>query len=87
MKNEIIDKLNSIQMYVMLQAKKALNLEEACAFTGMSKKTLYNLTSQHKIPYYKPTGKLLFFDKDELQEWMLQGRMVTEEEALKQFGY
>lgn len=61
--------------------KTTLNFQEACLYTGMSPSQLYKLTKGNKIPYYKPTGKLLFFNKQELDEWLCQyqGKNMEEE--------
>ena len=38
-------------------AKEVLNLEEATSFLGIAKSTLYKMTHENRIPYYKPAGK------------------------------
>ena len=47
-----------------------LTIEEAAQFLNVSKHTVYRLTSQHRIKFYKPTGKRIYFDKADLNEWM-----------------
>lgn len=44
---------------VLRNGKDVLTLEEASLYTGISRNTLYKLTSAHEIPYYKPHGKLI----------------------------
>jgi excisionase family DNA binding protein len=44
------------------------NIDDAASLLGMSKPTLYLLTSQKKIPFYK-YGKRLVFDREELEIW------------------
>ncbi len=51
-------------------AKEVLNLEEASTFLGIKRSTLYKMTSLNQIPFYKPSGKLIFFDKSTLLEWV-----------------
>ena len=46
--------------------KDTLNFKEACRYTGLSDSQLYKLTKAGKVPHYKPSGKLLFFSKREL---------------------
>lgn len=55
----------------MRYAKRILNLEEACDLLGFKKSYIYKLTSQGVIPYSRPTGKKLFFDREKLEAWML----------------
>ena len=50
--------------------KDTLNFKEACRYTGLSDSQLYKLTKPGKVPHYKPSGKLLFFSKRELDGWL-----------------
>ena len=63
-----------------LTSKKVLTFDEAAKFTGLSKSYLYKLTSQQRIPFFKPTGKLVYFDREELETWLSQNRIGTVEE-------
>lgn len=71
---------------LLITNKSVLTLEEASIYTGISKSWLYKLTSTGVIPHSKPNGKLIYFDRSELENWMLQNRNVTtteiEEKAL-----
>ena len=51
--------------------KEVLTLEEACDYTGISQSYMYKLTSAGKIPYSKPLGKLIYFEKKQLNSWLL----------------
>lgn len=61
--------------------KKALTLNEAIEYTGIKKSYMYKLTSTHKIPYYKPNGKSIYFDRLELEKWLLSNRIKTNAEV------
>jgi excisionase family DNA binding protein len=50
--------------------KKYLTLPEASEFLGLSKSTLYRMTSEKEIPHIK-RGKILF-DSQELATWLKQ---------------
>jgi len=80
--DEIIKRLDKIEALTLLQAKEALTMEEAAMFTGLSVSYLYQLTHRHKIPRYKSKegGKLNFFSKKELTDWMLHHRIKTNDE-------
>ena len=65
---------------VLNVAKDVMNLEEAALFTGMSKSSLYKLTHRQVIPHYKPNGKLIYFEKTELLNWMRQNRTSSSTE-------
>ena len=74
-----MDKLETIERNSLLAAKNVLNLNEACFLTGLSRGYLYHLTSDRKIPFYKQ-GKYLYFDRGEIEKWMLQNRIKTKKE-------
>ena len=50
--------------------KSVLNFNEAQDYTGLSKSQLYKLTRQNRIPCHRPSGRLIFFNKQELDEWL-----------------
>lgn len=60
--------------------KEVLTTEEAAAYMGMRKSYLYKLTMNKKIPHYKPMGKVCYFQRRELEEWLLSNRVATDEE-------
>lgn len=49
--------------------KRMLTTEEAATFLGMTVDGLRGLTYKKLIPYYKPNGKNMYFDVDELVSW------------------
>lgn len=51
--------------------KKVLTVSEACEYLGYKKSYLYKLTSGGIIPFSKPNGGTIFFEKAKLEEWML----------------
>jgi excisionase family DNA binding protein len=58
-----------------LANKTTLNFKEATDFLGLSPSYLYKLTSCQEIPHYKPKGKLVYFDRSELESWLRQGKV------------
>ena len=67
--------------------KNVLSFDEASLFLHLSKSYLYKLTSDNLIPHYKPQGKMLYFEKAELESWLRQNPVKTqaqiEQEAQK----
>jgi excisionase family DNA binding protein len=57
---------------MIYQTKEIFTLEEAALYIGVSRSQMYRLTHLHLIPYYKPSGKLVFFEKAELNKWLRQ---------------
>lgn len=65
---------------LLLSQKTVLNFNEAAEFTGLSKSHLYQLTSKGGIPVYCPSGKKLYFNREELQQWLLRNKKKTKDE-------
>jgi excisionase family DNA binding protein len=86
----IIERLNAIERKLEELAalnkelaalnKETLNLKEAARYLNMSCSHLYKLTSAKEIPHYKPRGKQVFFERKELDRWLLQNRQTTKAE-------
>lgn len=66
---------------ILHEAKDVLTLEEAALFLGISKSSLYKMTHKNVLPFYRPNGKLIYFEKVELLKWMRQGRTMSEAET------
>lgn len=75
------EKINQILVYSLLAAKNVLTLEDVALLTGLSKSYLYKLTCTKQIPYYRPNGKQIYFDRAEIEAWMKQNRVATESEV------
>lgn len=56
---------------------KVLKFEQGCAMLGYAKSYVYKLTSSGILPFSKPNGKTIFFDKEELEAWMLSSRSMS----------
>ena len=82
-----ISQLQNLVADLQTWQKPVLTFAEAAKFTGLSQSYLYKLTSAGKIPHYKPSGKLLFFKKEELQNWLLSNRQgnKSKNETLQSF--
>lgn len=63
---------------LVLHSKNVLSFEEASRFLNLSKSYLYKLTSGNLIPHYKPQGKVLYFEKTELEAWLRQNPIRTQ---------
>lgn len=64
--------------------KDVLTFNEAAEYTGLSKSYLYKLTSSQRIPFYKPMGKCVFFNRLELEAFLQQNRVSTVDEISSQ---
>ena len=71
--NELEDKIVSLS----LSSKEILNLDEAATHLQVSRSYLYKLTSAKEITHYKPSGKLIYFKKSDLDAWLLRNRELS----------
>lgn len=62
---------------------KGLYFSEACMYIGVSESMLYKLTANKEIPHYKPRGKMIYFAKEELDEWLLQNHELAVDDATR----
>ncbi|HPE74635.1 MAG TPA: helix-turn-helix domain-containing protein [Draconibacterium sp.] len=81
----IEERLDRIERLI-ISNKKVLTFDETCEYTGISRSYLYKLTSSGVIPFSKPNGKVIFFDIEKLNKWLLNNARKSvyeiEEEAL-----
>ncbi len=70
---EILHELREIKQLLALN-KKMWTLEDFCAFTGLSKQYAYHLTSTGKVKFYRPFGKMIYFDAEEVVEFLRQNQ-------------
>lgn len=81
MEDIIMKQLAEIRLFSLLAAKNVLDIDDVVALTGLSKSYIYKLTCRKEIPYYKPNGKLIYFDRQEVENWMKQNRVNSIAEA------
>ena len=55
--------------------KVYLTIDEAVDYLSIAKSYLYKMTAKKRIPFYRPTGKKIYFKKSELDDWMNSGRV------------
>ena len=65
---------------VTLAQRDVLTFQQAREYLDVSASHLYKLTSQGKIPHSKPNGKRVYFDRKELDRWLLQNPIRTQDE-------
>ena len=75
----IEERLSNIE-YMLLSQKTVFNFEEFVSYTGLSESYSYKLTSNGEVPCYKPKGKMLYFNRLEVDKWLLSNRKATKED-------
>lgn len=61
-------------------AKKFLTTKEAAAYLGISMGSIYKLMCSRLIAFYKPNGKNCYFKLEDIESWVSQHRVSTDEE-------
>lgn len=79
----IEERLDRIERLVIMGSKEVLNTSEVAMMLNVAVQTVRNMMHDKAIPYYKRGGKA-FFKKSEIESWMLQERIPTNDEIKSQ---
>lgn len=80
MDKEIKDELEQIKKYTLLYAKNYLTVDDLCIYTGLSKYQVYQKMKAKAFPYSKPSGKLAYFLKSDIDAWLGSNRIAPKNE-------
>ena len=78
--NNIKEIAEMVTANTIFTTKEVLTSDEAAAYMGISKSYLYKLTMRGAVPHYKPMGKMVFFNRGELEQWLQQNRVASDVE-------
>lgn len=79
-KDDILQIKREVVDATIFSTKEVLTSEEAARYMGISKSYLYKLTMKGEIPHYKPMGKMCYFNRSELEQWLQTNRCATTKE-------
>ncbi|HBL73783.1 MAG: hypothetical protein A2W90_16990 [Bacteroidetes bacterium GWF2_42_66] len=79
MENIIEERLERIEK-MLLSQKNVLTFPEAAAYMGISHSHLYKMTMNNSISYFKPRGKMIYFERESLENELLQNRIAPVDE-------
>lgn len=68
----------------IIPVKRVMSLSEIAEFTGVSESQIYKLTASKKIPFSRPFGRAMYFDRLEVEEWLLSFRIQTEKDTQRE---
>lgn len=80
MNNAEVAQLLKMVETAKVSQKPVLTLAELSQYTSLSKSCLYKLTSARKIPFSCPNGKTLYFDREQIDRWLLSNPVPTADE-------
>ena len=63
-------------------SSEIFDVKELADYIKLTVPTVYGLVHKNKIPFYKK-GKKLYFKKDEINEWLSEGRNRSKSELNK----
>ncbi|ASV31029.1 DNA-binding protein [Maribacter cobaltidurans] len=75
----LLEKIDHLDEAALVK-KKVFNVANLQMYTGWSLSKIYKLTSARLIPFSKPTNGSLFFEREKIEEWLLQNPSYTETE-------
>ena len=85
--DDIAKRLDRLEALAALASKDVLDVNETAQLTGYTVKYLRLLISRREIPHYR-RGNRIYFNRDEVEEWMLGERIPTIDEVQqKACGY
>lgn len=64
-----------------LTNKAVLTSDEVAIYMNCSKSHLYKLMMEHKIPFSKPNGKQAYFDRVEVEAYLMSAKVKTTAEV------
>ena len=67
-----------------MQERTLITTEEAASYMGIKKSYLHKLMMKKEIPFFKPNGKLCYFDRQDLDKWMRRIRIASNQEIDRQ---
>ena len=80
MNEDLLKVADLITANIIGTTKEVLTTEEAARYMGVSKSHLYKLTMCKEIPHYKPMGKMVYFNRLELEKWLQSNRVSSNDE-------
>jgi len=84
---DIAQRLDRLEALTVLASKTVLDINDVAQLTGYSVKYLRLLIARREIPHYR-RGNRLYFNREEIEDWMMGTRIPTNEEMrIKAMGY
>lgn len=80
MTEELREVADLLTASVLISQKEVLSASEAATYMNVSLSHLYKLTAERKVPHFKPMGKMVYFNRLELESWLQSNRVATDAE-------
>jgi prophage regulatory protein len=66
---------------LLLAQQRVLTVKQLSSYTGFSTSFIHKLTSTKRIPFSRPNGKLIVFDREKIEEWLLSNEVSPVEDV------
>lgn len=83
--NKVYEKLLEIESYLNFKEVEFLDIDQASSLLKVKKSYLYQLVHKKEVPYYKPNGKKIYFNRVELNKWISESKINSVSE-IENFG-
>ena len=80
MEEDFVKVADLISAKTIFCTKEVLTSDECAKYMGVSKSYLYKLTMRQQIPHFKPMGKMCYFNRVEIEQWLQSNRVSTSDE-------
>ncbi len=79
---QINSQIQELKTLTLKRDKPFMSVNEAADYIGVPKQSLYQITSKKIIPFYRPSGRRIYFKIDDLNEYILNksGRYKSDDE-------
>ena len=78
--NNILIQLAELRRLMIMGVKNVLSVEDLCLLLDTTRNNIYRMTSEKKIPFYKPLRGKIFFKREEIEAWLLRNRSASLDE-------
>ena len=75
-----IEEIKKLLQINNLNTKELFSVDDATQYLQISKSCLHKMTSNKEIPFYKPGGKKIYFKKSELDVWVFNSKVTSNDE-------
>ena len=79
--SKVYEELEGITKLLENQNLELLDVKQAAEYLKLKPSYIYSLIHQKKIPYYKPLGKRVYFNKLELNKWITESKIKSVDEV------
>lgn len=74
--NQLLEELAEIKENLYL-SKKVFNVQDFSRYSGFKESYIYKIIGRKEVDHSKPGGKMVFFNKDKIDEYLLSNEFKS----------